>query len=505
MGGIEQFNPAKDFARACLARFPSFLSIGLSSRCMTACERLPTQHLPADPVAVAMGWPVDRPLLMLHSGTGGTAVLPVGASPGAAVERWARWSILASPDSWLTARTPGEANEALAVLERQSHTAASPVSPGDAPFHAGWIGLVAYDLGRVIEPTAQHGHAIDDRRWPLLAMGRCEVALVFDHVEGRWSLAGDVAKAAELASMIELDACEGSWCAGELSSATTPDAYMASVARAVALIAQGDIFQANITQRFSASFAGSTRALARAAFAVSRARYGAYLELPEGRCVVSMSPELFLEVDGASRRVVTRPIKGTLRGEADPAVLCASVKDAAELHMITDLMRNDLGRVCEYGSIRVAKPREIESHPTVHHGVSEVAGTLRRDVSVADLLRATFPPGSVTGAPKIRAMQIIDEIEPVQRGPYCGAMGFIGDAGNVSLNVAIRTIAITGSRRDFNGRVRWDEMEGVLDYGAGGGVVADSNPAAEYRESLDKAEVLRLALAGAGRLMMQKA
>lgn len=471
---------------------------------MTACELHPNLHLPHDPVAAALGWPVDRPLLMLHSGTGGAAISTVGASQNAALERWARWSILASPDSWLTARTPSEVNEAFAVLERQSQPPVLSRSPGESPFQAGWIGLVAYELGRVMEPTAQQGHAIDDRHWPLLAMGRCDAALVFDHVHRQWSLAGNQSKAAQLALMIETNAREPAWRTGALSSETTPDAYMAAVARTVELIAQGDIFQANITQRFSASFVGSTRALAQAAFAVSRARYGAYLELPEGRCVVSMSPELFLEVEGSSRRVVTRPIKGTLRGEADPAALVTSAKDAAELHMITDLMRNDLGRVCEYGSIRVAKPREIESHPTVHHGVSEVSGTLRRDVRVADLLRATFPPGSVTGAPKIRAMQIIDEIEPVQRGPYCGAIGFISDTGSISFNVAIRTIAMTGSRRTIDGCIQWDAMEGVLDYGAGGGVVADSNPAAEYRESLDKAEVLRLALAGAGQLMMQK-
>jgi para-aminobenzoate synthetase component 1 len=158
--------------------------------------------------------------------------------------------------------------------------------------------------------------------------------------------------------------------------------------------------------------------------------------------------------------------------------------------MIIDLVRNDLGRVCQYGSVRVPAARTIETYRTVHHGVGEVRGILRGDVSFADLLGATFPGGSVTGAPKIRAMQIIDELEPVRRGPYCGSIGYISDCGNACLNIAIRTMALTGEPEAG----RFDRMRGLLDYGAGGGIVADSQPIAEYRESLDKAEVLRLAL-----------
>ena len=184
-----------------------------------------------------------------------------------------------------------------------------------------------------------------------------------------------------------------------------------------------------------------------------------------------MSPELLLDVDGATRRVVTRPIKGTRPRRVDRRELIESEKDAAELHMIVDLMRNDLGRVCRYGSIRVPRARTIETHGRVHHGVGEVVGTLREGVGLGELLRATFPAGSVTGAPKIRAMQIIEELEPVTRGPYCGAMGFISGDGSVRLNVAIRTAVVTGA---------------VIDYAVGGGIVADSDPAAEYQESLDK-------------------
>jgi para-aminobenzoate synthetase component 1 len=290
----------------------------------------------------------------------------------------------------------------------------------------------------------------------------------------------------------------------DLVSSLEPDAYLAAVQRTIDYIAAGDLFQANITQRFSASFRGSTRLLARRAFARSGAMYGAYLELPGGRTLVSMSPELFLQVDGRSRRVVTRPIKGTLPSRLPASQLAASIKDQAELHMIVDLMRNDLGRVCEFGSVRVPHGRVIETHGTVHHGVGEVVGRLRPDVTPGALLAASFPGGSVTGAPKIRAMQIIDELEPVRRGPYCGSIGCFSDAGDATLNIAIRTMMLTGNRhprhprhpRNDNEADRFGVLdEGILDYGCGGGIVADSDPLAEYRESLDKAAVLHLALA----------
>ncbi|MEE8153446.1 MAG: chorismate-binding protein, partial [Phycisphaerales bacterium] len=171
------------------------------------------------------------------------------------------------------------------------------------------------------------------------------------------------------------------------------------------------------------------------------------------------------------------------------------------LHMIVDLMRNDLGRVCEYGSVRVPQSRAIETHPTVHQGVAEITGSLRADVTLGRLLGATFPGGSVTGAPKIRAMQIIDELESICRGPYCGAIGWISDHGFTRLNMAIRTIALTGRRKTG----AWDKMVGTLDYGVGGGIVADSQPIAEYRETLDKAAVLRLVLADQDAITPQRA
>jgi len=446
-----------------------------------------------DPSEVLDRWPVDRPLLMLHS--------------AGRHRRWARFSIFACPEGWFSFdgrshltggdRSAGPAAgfrdrplEDLDALLSATGGGRTGRPEVDIPFLGGWIGFFSYDLGRVIEPAAGDATAAgDDRRWPLITLARCGSALVHDNLTGAWYAVGEKNRLA-LSFPVNEAKPDTAPQVGRFASSLQPDAYLDAVSRTLAYIAAGDIFQANITQRLTATFAGSTRRLAARALAQSAAWYGAYLELPDGRCIISMSPELFLQLDGRTRAVVTRPIKGTRPGRGSRQELIDSEKDAAELHMIIDLMRNDLGRVCEYGSVRVPAARTIETHRTVHHGVGEVRGVLRKEVSFGDLLGATFPGGSVTGAPKIRAMQIIDELEPVRRGPYCGAIGYLSDCGNACLNIAIRTMALTGEREDG----RFDRIRGLLDYGAGGGIVADSQPIAEYRESLDKAEVLRLAL-----------
>jgi para-aminobenzoate synthetase component 1 len=185
---------------------------------------------------------------------------------------------------------------------------------------------------------------------------------------------------------------------------------------------------------------------------------------------------------GSGRRIITRPIKGTRpRSPGMEDALRASEKDAAELHMIVDLERNDLGRVCQIGSVNVSQPRTIEAHGAVFHGVATVEGRLRDDVNFVDLLRAVFPGGSITGAPKIRAMQIIDEIEQSPRGPYCGAIGYLSTSGHIEFNVAIRTIIA---------------RENQIRIAVGGGIVADSSPSEEYEETLVKARSM-LAAVGA--------
>jgi len=270
---------------------------------------------------------------------------------------------------------------------------------------------------------------------------------------------------------------------GGLESDFTRDAYENAVRRALDDIAAGDIYQVNLAQRFEGRLAIAPEELALRLFESSPAPFGAFMRFGD-RAVVSSSPERFLVVRG--RDVETWPVKGTRpRGETPAedermkAELLASDKEQAELVMITDLLRNDLGRVCEYGSVRVPELRAVASHRNVHHTYSRIAGRLRDDVSLADLLRATLPGGSITGAPKVRAMEIIEELEPTARGPYCGAIGWMGVDGAMDLAIAIRTILIEGQRLTFH---------------VGAGIVADSDPAAEYDETLHKARGMMCAL-----------
>ncbi len=368
---------------------------------------------------------------------------------------------------------------------------ASGMDDTPLPFSGGWIGYFSYDLGRWIEPAAT-GYRLprDDRNWPLIELAYCPAPIVYDNIAEQWYAIGEW----DFESLfIEATREDADFTVSSLQSDIDPDHYLTMIAKAIDYIKAGDIFQANITQRLSASFSGSTRALFQTAMQISKAWYGAYIEFPDGRCITSLSPELFLDTDFNSKKITTRPIKGTRPIDVDKTELLESPKDTAELHMIVDLMRNDLGRVCEYGSVKVPQPRTIETHPTVHQGVAQITGTLRDDVTIADLLAATFPGGSVTGAPKIRAMQIIDELEPTRRGPYCGAIGYIGDNGHTNLNIAIRTIALNGKRDDGD----WGRLTGMMDYSVGGGIVADSKPMEEYKESLDKAAILQMVLSQA--------
>ncbi len=253
--------------------------------------------------------------------------------------------------------------------------------------------------------------------------------------------------------------------------------YMEGVRKVREWIASGDIYQANLSQRFSCHVEGSAAQLYRALRRENPAPYSAFLDCGS-RQILSSSPELFLAVD-SSRRVSTRPIKGTRPRSADPmldqnlaSALQANEKERAELLMIVDMERSDLGRVCEVGSVSADRKFALESFAAVHHLVGEVSGQLREGVTIADLIAATFPGGSITGAPKVRAMEIIRHIEPAARRAYCGTIGFISVAGVARWNIAIRTMEKAGSRVDF---------------GVGAGLVWDSIPEAEYEETLHKA------------------
>jgi para-aminobenzoate synthetase component 1 len=261
--------------------------------------------------------------------------------------------------------------------------------------------------------------------------------------------------------------------------------YEAAVAKIRDYIAAGDVYQVNLAQRFQGAYAGAPLELYRRLRTRNPAPFGAYLALGD-LTVASISPERFLRLDAATRTAEARPIKGTRPrgdGPAEDAALAAALltspKDRAENVMIVDLMRNDLGRVCRPGSIVVPELYALESHPTVHHLVSTVTGVLADGTDAFDLLRAAFPGGSITGAPKIRAMEIIAELERAPRGVYCGAVGYVSVTGDMDMNIPIRTVTL---------------QDGIASFHAGAGIVWDSDPAAEYDETLAKARPMLDAL-----------
>ena len=246
-------------------------------------------------------------------------------------------------------------------------------------------------------------------------------------------------------------------------------------------IIAGDIFQANLSQRFQTRLPEKPFDLYRRLRRRNPAPFAAYLDYGD-MAILSASPERFLRLDEQRRLVETRPIKGTrprglgpMHDAALGRALAESEKDRAENVMIVDLLRNDLSRVCRAGTVRVPELFALEHHPTVHHLVSTVIGELEPGAQAADLIRAAFPGGSITGAPKVRAMEIIAELEPTQRGVYCGSVGYISVTGAMDTSIVIRTYLA---------------LRGQVYFQAGGGIVADSDPELEYRETLDKARGL---------------
>ena len=342
-----------------------------------------------------------------------------------------------------------------------------------APAAGGWVAVLHYELGELLEPAVcDRTTREEDLTAPLADLLWCPSVTC---VQGAPSLGGE-----------PLQQC------GPARSKPSADAHRENVERTIEYICAGDVFQANIARRISVDVEGDVLSWAQHAIAANCAPFGAFIRLPGNgaapdRVITSVSPELFLDV--TSDDVVTsRPIKGTAGSDEAVASLEGSSKDTAELHMIVDLVRNDLSRVCQPGTVSVRVPRAIETHATVHHGVAEVCGQVRGDVGLVELLRATFPPGSVTGAPKIRAMQIIRELETHGRGPYCGAIGLLGPNGTTMLSVGIRTSIVHGT-------LDGNRITGTLNYGTGGGITAQSDPDAEVHETKVKLEALRRSLA----------
>ena len=375
------------------------------------------------------------------------------------------------------------------------------VHPGLPPFQTGYLGLFGYDLAREWEPTPTPRR--DEFALPSLAVGRYDLAVLFDHHHGRtWAVAHPSAPRRELRQFVErlkspavplripnrppLEIADQYPVAGHpgVTSNFSRGQYLAAVRHAIAYVHAGDCFQVNLAQRLLAPLAEHPLNLWRRLRRVSPAPFGGYFDVGPAQ-LVSASPERFVEVDPRGE-IATRPIKGTRPRESAPMAdaaeareLLSNPKDRAENVMIVDLLRNDLGRVAEVGSVRVPRVCELESFRHVHHLVSEVRARLAAGADVWDLLRATLPGGSVTGAPKIRAMQIISELEPTARGAYCGSLGYLSFTGAADTNILIRTF--TASR-------------GYLQFPVGGGVVSDSDPAREYDETLHKAAGLLAAL-----------
>jgi para-aminobenzoate synthetase component 1 len=345
-----------------------------------------------------------------------------------------------------------------------------------------WTGYLAYDLGRAVERIAER--SVDDLELPDVVLARYDARLVLTP-EGDAEVVGD-GPTAELLARAAWRAQRDTTRAWNprvhrWDSSLDREQYEAAVGRVLEHLVAGDCYQVNLTRRLRTSGAADPIELFGALARTNPAPHAMLCTFGTAGpdvAIVSASPELFLRVDG--RDVTTRPIKGTDR---DPVRLAASAKDRAENIMIVDLGRNDLGRVCRYGSITVPELCAVEAHPGLYHLVSTVCGVLRDDVTLSDLVRATFPPASITGAPKPRVMEIIEELEPVRRGVYCGAVGWIdGDAGRAELAVAIRTFVIA---------------HGQTFLGVGGGIVADSSADREWAETELKAARLLDAASGA--------
>jgi para-aminobenzoate synthetase component I len=364
-------------------------------------------------------------------------------------------------------------------------------------FAGGYAGLLSYDLGRAFEAVPELPPGLAP--WPALAMGWYRAVIRFDHGAREIIVRGERDAAQRLADRIAGAPSEAVLAeprgGAKLDQVWSDARYLDAARQARALVAAGDIFQVNLSHPLRGHMRGADapQRLALRLAASSPAPFSALMRLDEARAIVTNSPERFVTVSAAGL-IETRPIKGTRPRRADPAedaaeaaALAASDKDRAENLMIVDLMRNDLARVCTPGSVRARSLFEVEAFANVHHMVSSVEGRLSPGRDVFDLIAASFPPGSVTGAPKLRAMEIIAALEGESRGPYCGALGWIGADGAADFNVMIRTAAMV--RRESG----WD-----VEVRSGGAITIGSDPDAELEETRAKAAALRQAVEDTG-------
>ncbi|MDT8301874.1 MAG: anthranilate synthase component I family protein [Sedimentisphaerales bacterium] len=371
-------------------------------------------------------------------------------------------------------------------------------------FCGGWIGYFSYELGRYIEKLPET--TIDDLKMPLIRLCFYDRLIAYDHVEGTvWLIAlelqGETEKPQDKLAFLEgllresqtivisgpvptdLETLDFS----HIRCNMDKEYYLRTIEKIKRYIYDGEVYQINFSQRFECEYETEAINLYHWQNHYNPSGYAAYIDGGDFH-IVSASPEMFITIDDGF--IQTKPIKGTRR-RIDETIrknsqakkrntdnfneLLNSDKERAELNMIVDLERNDVAKICKPGTRKVTQPRTIESYPTVFHAVATVAGELRGEITICDILKAMFPGGSITGAPKIRSMEIIDETEPTARGVYTGSIGFIGVDGSACLNIAIRTIIIE-NRKAFAQ--------------TGGGIVADSDPQAEWAETITKARAL---------------
>ncbi|WP_435016875.1 aminodeoxychorismate synthase component I [Tundrisphaera sp. TA3] len=455
--------------------------------------RLPLSLSPDELAPLIGAW--DRPALLESVGSGRWSIL--AARP--------RMEFVSSDGSsywWesrnITIQKQSDPLPALAYLLDRFRLADSRDATDEEgpPFQGGMIGFLGYDLATRLERLPRRMGR--DSGIPEIRFGLYDTFVVVDHqtqASELWAvnlLDEPREKVAARADRWKADLAALPLPRG-LTQLSTPrpimsrSDYLAAARKALDYIEAGDVYQINLSQRFQAEGPVDALDLYLHLKRASPAPFAAFFGW-NGSAVVGASPETFYKTQGD--RIVTRPIKGTRPRSADPdedrrleRELEESIKDRAELTMIVDLERNDLGRVCRFGSVRVSEPVAVESFEQVHHLVGTVEGRLRPDVGPIDVVRAMFPGGSITGAPKIRAMEIIDELETHRRGVYTGAMGYWSRGGTSEFNIAIRTMTVEGNR---------------VTYQVGGGIVADSTPEAEYAETLQKGLGLRRAIESCG-------
>jgi para-aminobenzoate synthetase component 1 len=352
------------------------------------------------------------------------------------------------------------------------------------PFVTGALGFFAYDLGRRFEELPSQ--AIKDINTPDMAIGIYSHALVFDNKTNQFSLIATDDKRSDIEKLLQSIAQQANSIKVNSFQLTqdwqknmTKQQYQHKFEKIQQYLLSGDCYQINLTQRFSATYHGDEFQAYQALRKANQAPFSAFIRLTDN-VILSISPERFLRV--TNNKVQSKPIKGTKARSSDKAIdeananeLKCSEKDKAENLMIVDLLRNDISKVCTPGSVKVPKLFEIESFPAVHHLVSTVEGELDSHFDANDLISGSFPGGSITGAPKIRAMEIIDELEPQRRSVYCGSIGYISACGNMDSSITIRTLVCESTNN-----------KSKIHCWAGGGIVADSSINSEYQESFDK-------------------